>query len=611
MKAATNRLASSIATDGDDISVKPLSWWRARWHDPEIQRLFIENFIFIRDAFDENKLTRLTMNEIQQHLHFNLTGKDVVIKSRRQGLSTYFKAKFFANSVVNSGRNVRIVPHDPDTEAQFRADFRVMYENLPALLKPETKYYSEDLIEFKDPIKGTINSRVSTASVQPGHEGKGRGQTITDLHLTEPPFWRGDAKKAATSLMEAAQGGQVAVESTAFGIDWTHAIYQQGKKGEAGWKSFFFEWWWKRSYRIAGARFAQGRKKEWVLLLPGQTLKDIWAVPSGAKSLSEADRIAKRNLFDKAKVTEDEVAVCKLIAAHLVAKGHLKRTKGLGLPLHFAEQVAEFLAWRRAKIEDLPGGEAQFKVEYPENDVDCFEQTGRPIIQGRYLKVTCAPLDPGTDKESLEKFAKAIAGHEFIIGVDTSLGHETGDWSAIEVLDLHTGRQVHSERLKRSPDLLAYRVAELHELYGWAVCVVERNNTGIATIRELQKLIQEDYIFRYLDRRLQRKIEDGELTAEEAFAQAEFGLPTTDANKAEYAIELERAIRTGEIGLSSEEFCEEARTCVWFDNGKWGAMSGYHDDRVIALAIANYVRVKLLGEFMGSVGLLPETGHAR
>lgn len=594
MKAATNRLASSIATDdAEDISLKPLSWWRARWHDPEIRRLFIENFIFIRDAFDENKLTRLVMNEIQQELHFNLSGKDVVIKSRRQGLSTYFKAAFFANSVVNSGRNVRIVPHDPDTEAQFRADFRVMYENLPAHLKPETKYYSEDLIEFKDPIKGTINSRVSTASVQPGHEGKGRGQTITDLHLTEPPFWRGDAKKAATSLMEAAQGGRVAVESTAFGIDWTHAIYQQGKKGEAGWRSFFFEWWWKRSYRVPGARFAQGRKREWVLLLPGQTLKEIWSVPSS--DASQADRIAKRNRFDQAKVTEDEIAVCKLIAAHLSRQSKVKRFSKI---VWNDDRVAEFLAWRRAKIADLPGGEAQFKVEYPENDVDCFEQTGRPVIQGRYLKVTCEVQGP-------------VEGHEYIIGVDTSLGHETGDPSAIEVLDLTTGRQVHSETLKRSPDLLAYRVAELHELFNWAVCVVERNNTGIATIRELQKLIQEEYIFRYLDRRLQRKIEDGELTAEEAFAVAEFGLPTTDANKAEYAIELERAVRTGEIGLSSEEWCEEARTCVWFDNGKWGAMSGYHDDRVIALAIANYVRVKLLGQFMGSVGLLPETGYAR
>lgn len=592
MKAANDRVRVKVQSDSEfDISFAPLSWWRERWHDREIQRLFLENFIFIRDAFEENKLTLLKFNEIQQHLHFNRTGKDAILKARRQGLSTYFKAMYFADSVVHSGQNFREVPHDPDTEAQFRADFKVMYENLPSHLKPDTKYYSEDLIEFKDTVKGTINSRVSTASVQPGHEGKGRGQTITRLHLTEPPFWRGDAKKAATSLMEAAQGGQVAVESTPFGIEWFHSVYQQGKKREADWKSFFFEWWWKRSYRVIGARFAQGKKQEWILIGPNDTPQSVWQVP--AEPLSEIDKIAKRNRYDAAVITEDEIAVCRLILDHLKAKGHVaKKAKW------HCDEIAEFLAWRRWKITDLPGGEAQFKVEYPENDVDCFEQTGRPLIKGSYLKATCQASEPQE-------------GHEYIIGVDTSLGHESGDPSAIEVLDITSGRQVHSEVLKRSPDLLAYRVAELHELYNRAICVVERNNTGIATIRELQKLIPEECIFRYIDRRLQRKIEDGDLTPDEAFAQAEFGLPTTDANKADFGIELERAVRTGEVGLSSEEFCTECRTVVWFDNGKWGAMGGYHDDRVIALAIANYVRVKLLGQFMGFVGVLPETGFAR
>ncbi len=592
MRAANNRAAVSASSDDDDISLKPLSWWRARWHDRNIQRLFIENFIFIRDASDENKLTRLVFNEIQQHLHENLSGRDVVIKSRRQGLSTFFKARYFARCVVQSGRNFREVPHDPDTEAQFRADFRTMYENLPQHLKPATSRYSEDVIDFKDPVKGTINSRVTTSSVQPGHEGKGRGQTITDLHLTEPPFWRGDAMKAATSLIEAAAGGEVAVESTPFGIDWTHAIYSQGKLGEGGWKSFFFEWWWKRSYRIEGAKFAQGRKREWVLLLPGETLKQIWSVPG--TSMTEIDRIAKRNRFDKAKVSEEEQAVCELILAHLKKQGH-----ALKKDVWHCDQVAEFLAWRRAKIDELPGGENQFKVEYPENDVDCFEQTGRPVIKARYLKVTCQPQ------------AAAIEGHEYIIGCDTSLGLDSGDPAAIAVIDITTGRQVHNEKLKRSPDLIAYRLAELHELYNWALVGVERNNTGIATVRELQRLIAEDYIFRYLDRRLERKVEDGDLTIEQAMEQAEFGLVTTASNKADFAIALEQSIRTGELGLSSEDWCQEARTVVWFDNAKWGAMSGYHDDQFMALAIANFIWVKLAGQRVGYIGALPATGFAR
>jgi hypothetical protein len=65
MKAATDRARVRVSSDSDfDISFAPLSWWRARWHDREIQRLFIENFIYVRDAFDENKLTSA---EIQRY----------------------------------------------------------------------------------------------------------------------------------------------------------------------------------------------------------------------------------------------------------------------------------------------------------------------------------------------------------------------------------------------------------------------------------------------------------------------------------------------------------------------------------------------------------------
>lgn len=594
MKAAAAKTAAKLSNGNDfDIAYAPLSWWRERWQDREIQKLFIENFVMINDAFDENKLVTMRLNAIQKHLLMNLTGKDVIIKSRRQGLSTFFRALYFTNAVVNSGRNMRIVPHDPDTEAEFRASLRQMYENLPDHLKPATKYYSEALIEFKDTIKGTINSRITTASVQPGHESKGRGQTITDLHLTEPPFWRGDAKKAATSLIEAATGGRVAVESTAFGVDWTHSIYQQGKRGEGGWTSFFFEWWWKEEYRVPGFRIAEcdsrnakskkGKKerREFVMLQPGQKVGDVIQFPQGGAA-------AFSPVYERARITDEEIAVCEAILSYLKANGFVAKSTPW-----YADDIAERLAWRRSKIAELPGGEGQFKVEYPENDIDCFEQTGRPVIKASYLKVTTTP-------------SEAVEGHSYLMGVDTSLGHETGDWSAIEILDLTTGRQAHSEKLKMSPDLLAYRIAELHEQYNHCICAVERNNTGIATIRELQKLIGEEFIFRYLDRALNRKVEDGDLTQDQAFELAEFGLPTTAANKADYAICLEQAIRTGEIGLSSEGWCEEARTVVWFDNGKWGAMSGYHDDRFIALALANYVRVKLLGQFVGYVGVLPE-----
>lgn len=592
-RAATDRAAARLAAtnnDENDFSIKPLSWWRARWSDKHIQRQFIENFIYVRDAFDENKLTRLKFNDLQADLHERTTGKDCIIKFRRGGLSAYWKAKFLSDTVVNPGQRFRSVPHDPQTEEEFRADIKLMFENLPPHLKPRTRYYSEELIWIDDKVKGTTDSRIRTASVQPGHEGKGRGQTITRLHLTEPPHWRGNPKKAATALLEAAQGGETALESTPFGVDWTYSVYQDGKKGKGGWTSHFYEWWWKRDYRLEGAKFVRARGSL-LLLQPGETLKDVWKIPPAGAS--ESLRAVNRQKFDAAKVTPKEVEIAKKILAHL------KRKKYVGYKAKWdCDEVAAYIAWRRTKIDELPEGETQFIVEYPENDKDCFENTGRTVISPKHLIVTCSPQEP---KE----------GHEYLIAADTSLGGANSDPAAIEIIDLHTGRQVHSEELLRSPDLLAFRLVELSDLYNWAKIAVERNNTGIATVKKLLELVEPDRVYKELTQRDLRAVEDGKKSYDDAFDEAEFGLATTTANKGLYAVLLERAVRTGEIGLSSAEWCEQAKTVIWLDNGTWKAMPGFHDDRFMALAIANYVRVQVIGMFTGFVGVMPVTGYAR
>jgi hypothetical protein len=606
MRAVNNRYQTKLsAQSDDDISFKPLSWWRERWDDRDIQRLFIENFIHIRDEDDDQKLKRLILIDVQIHLHYNRTGKDITLKARRQGSSTYWMAFFFCNAIVKSGREVRSTPHDPDTEEKFRAVYKTMYENLPLHLQPHTKYYSDDLIEIKDPVKGTINSRITTFCPVAGREGKGRGQTFTDWHGTEVPFWKVDVKKQMTAILEASQKGNISIESTAHGIEYFHGVYQQGKKKKNGWTSFFFEWWWKRSYKVEGAKFVEGRVavpelskntiapdgKEWLLLLPTQEISDVWQMPD--KDLSQVDRADKRNRYDEAQVTDVEWAIAEKILAHLKAFGYARKTAKVT-----DREVAEYIAWRRKKIGELDGGEAEFVVEYPENDEDCFENTGNPVIRPKDCKVTCEPAGPKDFRE-------------YLIGCDTSRGYSHGDPQAIEIIDIQTGAQVFSEELKRKPDQLAYRLAELSDLYNFATIAVERNNTGVAVLQELQKLVEPERIYKHLSARLQTAIDGGKKTFDEAMEECDFGIETTAAIKPLMGMKLEQAIRTGEISLSSKDWVEQAKTVVWNDKGSWAAMPGYKDDRFIALAIANFVRVTSLGQFMGFIDVLPETGSLR
>lgn len=595
MRAANSRAAVSVSSD-DDISLKPPSWWRARWHDPETQRLFIENFIYIRigDADDPagQELRLLKFNDVQADYHGKSGRRDVILKARQQGFSTIILAKKFAKAVLFSGTNVRIVPHEKDTEDEFRNRLDVMFENLADHLKPNTKYYSKGEILFHDTAKNVLNSSIKiVVPSQITKSQKGRGLTLTDLHLTEIPFWKGDQRKTLTALLTAAQHGEVTVESTASGIEWFYKVYNQGKEHTGQWNSHFYEWWWTREYRLPGAKFVQARKKEWVLLMPGEKLKDVWSVPSDA--ISEIERAAKRAKFDNAKLTTDEIDLAKKILAHLKAKGFVKKAA-----VWSCDEVAEYVAWRRRKIND-DTSEEDFKVEYPSNDVDCFENTGRAVVSAKYLKVTCRPLNEGEPN------------HRYVVAADTSLGRNGGDPAAIQVLDLDTGLQAHSEELLISPDLLAFRLVELSELFGFAMIAVERNNTGIATLRKLNELVEDERIYKELTMAAHRAVNEGRKTFDEAMDEAEFGIATTTANKAVMGVYIEEAIRNGQIGLSSEAFCTQARTVVWKDTNKWEALPGQHDDMFMALAIANYVRVQVLAQSTGFVGVMPETGYAR
>lgn len=570
IEQARQRLNSSE----EDFSQKPLSWWRDNWGDKAIRRKFIETHIKISDALNENELVDFKFNDIQEDLWNNLTGKDAVLKMRRGGLSTFFQAICLAETIIKPRLKARSVPHDADTEMEFRDNFKVMFEGLKPAMKPATKYYNEQRVRFKH------NSEYRTQTVQPRREGKGRGLAIQILHLTEIAFWIGNQIKALTTLLTAAEGGRVFVESTANGLDEFQKIYSNGKKGKAGWKSHFYQWWWRRNCRVEGATIEPlGFGEVFYLVKPSEKFSDL----SGQR-------------LENAKLTRREMAVALRIYKHLIRKGYIQKQHTFRDDW-FRPEVAEYIAWRRAKIEDI--GESDFLIEYPESDKECFANTGRPVIAPKDLKVTC-------------NFSEPRAGHEYLVSVDTSGGSEKGNPAAIQVIDICCGAQVFEEKLKLKPDLLGIRVAEVCELYFRALIVVESNNTGIATINKLRELGYDDVLYRHLSAPLRRAVDRGDKTIEEAMEQAEFGFPTDSINKPLAGMAIEKGVRTGELALASQEFVDQAQKVVWKDNGTFsGASSTDEDDLFMALAIGWFVITTMYGFFSRGMEVLPEVGDAR
>lgn len=579
---ADNRATSALeqarrrisGNNEEDLSLKSLDWWRERWDDKAIRRKFIETNIKVSDALDENKLVDFKFNDIQANLWENLTGNDVVLKMRRGGLSTFFQAIGLANTIIKRRYKTRAVPHDPDTESEFRETVKIMFEGLKADKRPPTKYYNERRILFKH------KSEYKTQSVQPKREGKGRGLAIQFLHLTEVAFWLGNQRKALTTLLTAAEGGERYVESTANGLEEFERLYKDGKRGGGTWKSHFYQWWWRRNCRIEGASIVPAFHSEiFYLVKAGERFDDL-----------------KGQRLEDAKLTRREMVVALRIYRHLIRRGYIKPEKHWTLDW-YRDEVAAYVAWRRAKINDI--GEKDFLVEYPESDKECFANTGRPVISQDHLKVTGNFSDP-------------IPGHEYAIGVDTSGGTERGNPAAIQVIDVCCGEQVFEQKLKLKPDLLGDRVAEVCDLYFRCRIVVERNNTGISTLDRLRVLGYDDVLYRHFTAAQRRAIDKDLKTIEEVTEEAEFGFPTDGQNKPLAGMALERAVRTGELALSSQEFCDQAKKVVWKDSGSFsGQSSADEDDLFMALAIVWFVMNSMYGTFTGFVGVLPEFGDTR
>ena len=166
--------------------------------------------------------------------------------------------------------------------------------------------------------------------------------------------------------------------------------------------------------------------------------------------------------------------------------------------------------------------------------------------------------------------------HVYCMGVDTAEGLEHGDYSCVQVLDVRTGEQCAIWHGHIPPDTFAHEVFMLGLWYRDALCCVESNNHGLTTIVQLRHLGYPN---------LFRKRTLNQATTK---VSQEFGWKTTRTTKPLLIDDLGMALRGGELQLFDRYTLAELRTYVRSSRGSMGGSP--HDDRVMALALANEMR---------------------
>jgi len=500
-------------------------------------KAYIENYIKIRDK--KNNIVPLVLNEPQLKYYNVIKSmyqqrkpiRIIILKARQMGFSTETEAIIFKNVVTHHNYNAGIVAHKEDSTTNLFNMSKRMLEYLPEDIKPEQKKSNAKELVFNNDMGTGLDSRIKCMTA--GGKGIGRSDTFTALHLSELAFWEGDKKATMTGLLQAVPNtpeSMIIIESTANGYEYFKEMWDRAVAGESGFYPLFIGW---------------------------NELKE-YSMPYTGFDLTQEER----ELKEQYNLTLDQ------------------------------------LTWRRWCIQNNCSGDInQFKQEYPICPEEAFLSTGNcyfnkeniinrintapePLVRGKF---TC--YYDGIrirNQKFLEQEEGNIKIYEYpqkrvpyVLGGDTA--GEGSDFFTAHVINNITGKQV--AVLKQQYNEIEYvkQVYCLGMFYNCALIGLENNFSTYPT----QKLAELNYPNQFV-----RKKEDQYNNKYEK----SYGFKTTTITRPYILGQLQEIVHDNIDVIQDKDTLREMLTFIVNDKGRAEAEEGYHDDLVMALAIAYYIR---------------------
>lgn len=180
------------------------------------------------------------------------------------------------------------------------------------------------------------------------------------------------------------------------------------------------------------------------------------------------------------------------------------------------------------------------------------------------------------EKGALWIWKEPVDGHEYIIGVDCAEGvGAEGDNSAFQIIDTTTLEQV-AEFYSNTvpPHIYSQIINEIGYYYNTALVVVENMNQGTAVLSGLRHDLGYDNI--YYDQKGKTETP---------------GIKTGPTNRPMLLETIQNRLMNESIRINSKRFVTELKTFVFNPQTKKAeAQKGKHDDAIMSLALALYVR---------------------
>ncbi|MGB6192905.1 MAG: terminase, partial [Terracidiphilus sp.] len=201
--------------------------------------------MMLRVRTRDGRTQPLRMNAAQRVFEQSRAERNIVLKARQMGITTWAAARFFLKTITQPGTLTLEVTHTQESAEEI---FRIVHrfvDCMPAALREgplRTSRASVRRLVFPE-----IDSQYLVISA--GERNAGRGLTVQNLHCSEVARWPGDAAETLAGLRAALPPqAEVILESTPDGAggcfyeEWT-------KAAETGTVRHFLPWWLEPRYR--------------------------------------------------------------------------------------------------------------------------------------------------------------------------------------------------------------------------------------------------------------------------------------------------------------------------------------------------------------------------
>lgn len=477
--------------------------------------------------------------------------RTVILKGRRQGITTYISARLYQKTSLFHNRHAMQVTHEPQASEFVFGMVKRYYNNCPAELRPETVSNNARLLEFNNSEGSGLDSafRVATA----GKEDIGSSQLIHLFHASELAKWAAKKiNKLLTAVLQTIPDKpitEVHFESTALGVG-----------GE------FYDRFWGARYRIWVKRLNKNGNP-----MVEETINTNAEEENDYTSIFFPWFIFEDNEMDP-------------------PPNFVRTKKEEKMAKRFGINDRQIYWYRYTVANKCKGSIEKMRQEQPSTPNEAFLGTGRPVFDNNKLAVLQdhAPHPIATYEILGGNFVAAKDGRfkvwqepktggSYIVAADVAEGLIKGDASVAHVIDHRSGDQVAEWHGRCAPDEFGAFLAAIGKRYNNALLAPERNNHGLMVVTVLLSM---GYKNLYVEM----------VPEPPGKPRKRYGWLTTTRTRPHIIDNLIQEAREGTHGIKSAELFGEMLSFKIQDDGKYEADTGRHDDRVIAAAIAKHLR---------------------